>query len=108
MIAQCLGLRLHFWGAEFESQHAPLTFLSYMRFRPLKITCFNGEGKHREETCMTKSSPLCSQRHVESTNPHWASIVDYGLSHSYCGKRSLPCIGPERGSYDDADDNQYA
>ncbi|CAH2241602.1 jg3936 [Pararge aegeria aegeria] len=34
-----------------------------------------------EENIVRKpeSSPLCSQRCVESTNPHWASVVDYGL-----------------------------
>ncbi|CAH2240827.1 jg13456 [Pararge aegeria aegeria] len=41
-----------------------------------------GEGKHREETCMPESSPYGSQWCVESTNPYWASVVDYGLNLS--------------------------
>ncbi|CAH2235229.1 jg10481 [Pararge aegeria aegeria] len=51
------------------------------------ITGFNGEGKRREETCMPDSSPLlhnvlkCSQRRVEFTNPHCASVVDYNLNN---------------------------
>ncbi|CAH2230628.1 jg19534 [Pararge aegeria aegeria] len=58
-------------GAEFESQ--PLTF---------KVMCFKGVGKDREETCMPESSPSYSQRCVESTNPHWASVAYYGLNAS--------------------------
>ncbi|CAH2239663.1 jg12439 [Pararge aegeria aegeria] len=45
------------------------------------ITCFNGEGKHREENLYDK--PIS----VKSTNPHWASEVDYGLNPSHCERR---------------------
>ncbi|CAH2234159.1 jg9040 [Pararge aegeria aegeria] len=42
----------------------------------LNITCFNGERKHREETCMPESSSKCSERCVKLSNPYWASVVD--------------------------------
>nr|BAM18842.1 unknown unsecreted protein [Papilio xuthus] len=36
-----------------------------------------GEGKHRDAICtyLRRNSMIC----VKSTNPHWASVVDYGL-----------------------------
>ncbi|CAH2208730.1 jg22907, partial [Pararge aegeria aegeria] len=39
-----------------------------------------------------------------STNPHWASVVDYGLNPSHCEWRPVPCGGPVMCSYDDDND----
>ncbi|CAH2208442.1 jg24700 [Pararge aegeria aegeria] len=58
-----LSKELEFPWAEYESQHAHLTFLSY-----------EGDRKHLEDICMPESSTQCSQRCVES------SPVDYGIS----------------------------
>ncbi|CAH2243210.1 jg18700 [Pararge aegeria aegeria] len=38
--------------------------------------CFNDEGKQHKETCMPESGG-------SSTNPHLASVLDYGLKRSY-------------------------
>ncbi|CAH2268420.1 jg6288 [Pararge aegeria aegeria] len=57
---------------------------------------FYGEGKHREETCITDSSPYCSQcRCVESTHPQWASMVDYG-PNPYSFKESAGIPGGDQ------------
>ncbi|CAH2242711.1 jg11440 [Pararge aegeria aegeria] len=52
------------------------------------------EGKHREETCMPESSSWYSKRRVEPTNLHWASVVNYCLNPSHCGRRSVLCRTP--------------
>ncbi|CAH2244587.1 jg11702 [Pararge aegeria aegeria] len=49
-------------------------------FRPHGCKIRQDEGKQREETCMPESSTYYSQSYVESTNPDWASVVDYGLN----------------------------
>ncbi|CAH2238569.1 jg17155 [Pararge aegeria aegeria] len=64
---------------KFESQFAPLTFLSYVRFN-LNITSTVKENMVGKESCMPESSPQCSLRRVECTKQLWASVVDYGLT----------------------------
>ncbi|CAH2243179.1 jg3975 [Pararge aegeria aegeria] len=81
VIAQWAGLGLHIRGAEFEYQHAPLTFIIYMRFKQLKYNLLQAvkENIVRKPACLRVLQNV-SQRSVESTNPPWASVVDYGLN----------------------------
>ena len=72
----------------------PLTFLSYMRIiKQLIIACFNGEGKHREETCISKISIKMFSMICEVYQPPLGQRGGLWPKPSHNEKRPVPSSG---------------
>ena len=65
-----------------------------MRIKLLIIAYFNGEGKHREETCISEISIKMFSKICEVYQPALGrSVVDYGLNLLIMRGGPCPAVG---------------